>query len=89
MVRLYCNCKSFLYSGGKMIKTITFTCMHFIIAFSVTYLLTGSLAVGGLVALVEPLCNAVGFYFHEKVWCRINKTGKKHLKEVSYETIPI
>lgn len=49
-------------------KTLSFTCMHFVIAFSVAYLLTGSIAVGGLVALVEPLCNSVGFYFHEKVW---------------------
>jgi len=56
-----------------MIKTITFTCMHFIIAFSVAYALTGSITVGGLVALVEPLCNAVGFYFHEKVWDRIQR----------------
>lgn len=56
---------------AKMTKTITFTCMHFIIAFTVAYVLTGSITVGGLVALVEPLCNAVGFYFHEKVWDRI------------------
>ncbi len=49
-----------------MLKTLTFTVMHFIIAFSVAYALTGSIAVGGLVAAVEPLCNSVGFYFHEK-----------------------
>ncbi|OYW94055.1 MAG: hypothetical protein B7Z23_04060 [Pseudomonadales bacterium 32-61-5] len=38
-----------------MTKTITFTLMHFCIAFSVTYALTGSLAAGGLVALRWPL----------------------------------
>lgn len=53
-----------------MLKTLTFTIMHFCIAFSVTYVLTGSIAVSGLVAAVEPLCNSVGFYFHEKVWQR-------------------
>lgn len=53
-----------------MLKTVTFTLMHFTIAFSVAYALTGSLAVGGLVAIVEPLCNAVGFHFHEKLWKR-------------------
>lgn len=57
-----------------MIKTITFTCMHFIIAFTVAYLLTGSIAVGGLLAIVEPLCNAVGFYFHEKIWTYFRET---------------
>ena len=61
-----------------MLKTITFTLMHFCIAFSVAYALTGSVAVGGLVAAVEPLCNSVGFYFHEKIWKRIedNKTAR-------------
>ncbi|RJG09987.1 DUF2061 domain-containing protein [Pseudomonas cavernicola] len=53
-----------------MLKTITFTMMHFCIAFSVAYALTGSIAVGGLVAAVEPLVNSVGFYFHEKIWQR-------------------
>jgi uncharacterized membrane protein len=61
-----------------MLKTITFTLMHFCIAFSVTYALTGSVAVGSLVAAVEPLCNSVGFYLHEKIWKRIegNKTAR-------------
>ena len=56
-----------------MLKTLTFTIMHFCIAFAVAYLLTGSIAVSGLVAAVEPLCNSVGFYFHEKIWQRFEK----------------
>ena len=56
-----------------MLKTVTFTIMHFCIAFSVAYTLTGSITVGGLVAAVEPLCNSVGFYFHEKIWKRFEK----------------
>ncbi len=56
-----------------MLKTITFTVMHFGIAFTVAYLLTGSVAIGGLVAIVEPLVNSVGFYFHEKVWKRVEQ----------------
>ncbi|WXL24471.1 DUF2061 domain-containing protein [Ectopseudomonas mendocina] len=54
-----------------MLKTLTFTVMHFCIAFGVTYALTGSVAASGLVAAIEPLCNSVGFYLHEKVWQRI------------------
>lgn len=53
-----------------MLKTLSFTLMHFCIAFGVAYALTGSVTVGGLVAVVEPLCNALGFYFHEKFWQR-------------------
>ncbi|MDU9414168.1 DUF2061 domain-containing protein [Pseudomonas sp. zfem005] len=56
-----------------MLKTVTFTVMHFGIAFTVAYLLTGSVAIGGLVAIVEPLVNSVGFYVHEKVWKRFEK----------------
>ena len=53
-----------------MIKTLSFAGVHFTVAFTVAYLLTGSIAVGGLVALVEPLCNAVAYHLHEKAWSR-------------------
>ncbi len=51
-----------------MTKTITFAIMHFSVAFTVAYVLTGSLIIGGTVALIEPAINTVAFYFHEKVW---------------------
>ncbi|AZQ12682.1 MULTISPECIES: DUF2061 domain-containing protein [Shewanella] len=54
-----------------MLKTMTFAMLHFGVAFSITYLLTGSVVVGGAVALIEPTINTVVFYFHEKVWKRI------------------
>ena len=59
-----------------MLKTLTFTVMHFCIAFGVTYALTGSIAASGLVAAIEPLCNSVGFYFHEKLWARLEARNK-------------
>jgi uncharacterized membrane protein len=51
-----------------MLKTATFTAMHISIAFTIVYAMTGDLLVGGAVALVEPLCNSVGYFFHERVW---------------------
>ena len=54
-----------------MIKTASFAVLHFGIAFSVTWLLTGDILIGSLVALVEPAVNTVGFYFHERLWQRI------------------
>jgi uncharacterized membrane protein len=54
-----------------MTKTVSFAVVHFTVAFSVAYLLTGSIAVGGLVAIVEPLVNTVAYHLHEKVWARI------------------
>lgn len=53
-----------------MVKTISFAIMHFTVAFSVVYVLTGSFIIGGLVALVEPAINTVAYYFHEKLWDR-------------------
>jgi uncharacterized membrane protein len=53
-----------------MIKTASFAMLHFSVAFTVAYLLTGSMLVGGLMALVEPACNTVVFYFHERAWQR-------------------
>jgi uncharacterized membrane protein len=59
-----------------MTKTASFAAVHFTVAFTVAYLLTGSIAVGGLVALVEPLCNTVAYYFHEKAWARFGRGGE-------------
>lgn len=58
-----------------MIKTFTFAVMHFGIAFMVAYLLTGDIVIGGAVALVEPAVNTVAFYFHERVWKRLERVG--------------
>ncbi len=57
-----------------MLKTITFAILHFSVAFSVTYLLTGSIVIGGAIALLEPAINTVVFYFHEKLWQRLGTT---------------
>jgi len=54
-----------------MAKTFSFAAIHFSVAFTVGYLMTGSVWVGGALALVEPACNTVAFHFHEKVWKRI------------------
>jgi len=51
-------------------KTMTFAIVHMSVAFGVVYLMTGSLALGGAVALVEPLINTMAYFFHEKVWDR-------------------
>ena len=53
-----------------MTKTLTFAAMHISIAFVIVYLMTGDVMVGGAVALVEPICNSVGYFFHERLWDR-------------------
>lgn len=56
-----------------MLKTLTFATMHFSIAFTVAYLLSGDLLIGGLIALVEPVVNTVGYIFHENIWQKLQQ----------------
>ncbi len=53
-----------------MAKTLSFGVMHLGIAFSVTYALTGSLAISGAITFIEPAVNTVAHYFFERFWAR-------------------
>ena len=66
-----------MYQENSMIKTITFAILHFSVAFSVAYILTGSIGVSSAVALVEPIAIPLSFYFHEKAWNRYEKTNPR------------
>jgi uncharacterized membrane protein len=54
----------------SLAKTGTFAIVHFGVAFSVAYLLTGSAAIAGALALLEPLANTVAYLLHERAWAR-------------------
>ena len=58
-----------------MTKTASFAVVHFTVAFTVAYALTGSVLVGGAIALVEPAINTVAYFFHEKFWERISRAA--------------
>jgi uncharacterized membrane protein len=53
-----------------MAKTLSFAVLHLTVAFSVGYLMTGSVMVGGAIALVEPAVNTLAFHVHERLWQR-------------------
>jgi uncharacterized membrane protein len=53
-----------------MAKTLSFGIMHLGIAFSVTYALTGSLAISGAITFIEPAVNTVAHYFFDRYWER-------------------
>lgn len=57
-----------------MAKTLTFGIMHLGIAFSVTYALTGSLAISGAITFIEPAVNTVAHYFFDRYW---EKRGRR------------
>lgn len=54
-----------------LIKTFTYLSIHLTIGFSVAYVMTGSVALAGGIAIIEPCINAVAFFFHEKAWRRV------------------
>ena len=56
-----------------MTKTMSFAAVHFSVAFTVGYLLSGSVLVGGAIAMVEPAINTIAYHFHEKLWTRIDQ----------------
>ncbi len=53
---------------ARVVKTATQIGVHFGVAVGVGYAMTGSLAIGGAVALVEPVCNVVAGALHDKAW---------------------
>lgn len=59
-----------------LIKTLTFAAVHFSVAFTVAYVLTGNLAISSLLALVEPMCNTVAYFFHEKAWGLLTRSSR-------------
>lgn len=45
--------------------------MHFLVAFGVVYGFTGSLAFGGVAAVLEPILNVVILPYHDRLWDRL------------------
>jgi uncharacterized membrane protein len=56
-----------------LMKTLSFAALHFGVAFTVAYALTGSVAVAAGIGLIEPIANTVAFYFHERAWRRVDE----------------
>jgi len=55
-----------------LLKTLSFAALHFAVAFTVAYALTGSVVVATGIGVIEPLANTVAFYFHERAWRRVD-----------------
>jgi uncharacterized membrane protein len=56
-----------------LMKTLSFAALHFGVAFTVAYGLTGSVAVAAGIGLIEPIANTAAFYFHERAWRRVDE----------------
>lgn len=56
--------------GSGWIKSLVFGGIHMLIAFAVTYVLTGHLLAATAQTLVEPVLNVVALVFFERWWQR-------------------
>jgi len=61
-----------------MHKTLSFAIVHFTVAFLVGFLLSGSVLIGGAIALVEPIVNTIAFHYHEKLWQRRDVANERN-----------
>ena len=60
--------------------------LHMAVAFAVMYAFTGSLAFGGIAAVVEPICNVLLLPLHDRLWRRIaRRRARKSLPQLRSE----
>lgn len=52
-------------------KTTSQIVLHMGVAFGVMYVCTGSIALGGVAAVIEPIVNVMLLPLHDKLWARI------------------
>lgn len=73
------------------IKTCSYALMHMVIAILVAYALSGSWQVALAIGLVEPLCQTIAFFFHERAWHKFEKkrTLSDHHDSVINSTNPL
>lgn len=69
-------------------KTTSQIAVHMGVAFGVMYVLTGSLAFGGIAAVIEPICNVAIMPLHEKLWERIRRRIDARQRQ-KYRTVPV
>ena len=51
-----------------LIKTSTYAAMHFVVAFTVAFALTGSITAAAAIGLVEPFVQTFAYALHERLW---------------------
>ena len=51
------------------------TGLHAGVAFGVMYVATGSAAMGGIAALLEPVCNVLVLPLHDRLWDNLARSG--------------
>lgn len=62
-------------------QTVSQVALHMGVAFGVMYAMTGSLAFGGVAALIEPICNVALLPLHDKLWQKVRAACERKRKQ--------
>ena len=52
------------------LKTLTYSVMHFTVAITVAFALTGSWQAALAIGMIEPLVQTLAYALHERAWAR-------------------
>ncbi|NHZ88846.1 DUF2061 domain-containing protein [Massilia sp. CCM 8733] len=63
------------------LEKLSQTGLHIAVAFGVMAWASGSLAFGGLAALIEPVLNVIVLPFHDRLWDRFGKGVRKEIEQ--------
>lgn len=64
-----------IFAHQTMAKTITYCLMHFTVAITIAYILSGNWAIALSIGIIEPLVQTFCYNLHERGW---NKAGETH-----------
>lgn len=68
-----------IFTHETWVKTLTYCLMHFAVAITVAYLLSGDWAIALSIGIVEPLVQTGFFNMHERGW---NKARANYRRRV-------
>jgi uncharacterized membrane protein len=55
----------------SLVKTISWRVTGSSATFLIAYLMTGNLAVAGVIGVTQMISNTILYYFHERIWNKI------------------
>ena len=74
---------------GAAAEKLSQTGLHGSIAFGVMYLATGSAAMGGIAALLEPVCNVLILPIHDRLWDGLERSRETKQQRTSTRLNPV
>lgn len=64
-------------------QKVSQTILHMGVAFVVMYWATGSMVFGGLIAILEPICNVVALPYHDRLWEHVrNRMARRPARQM-------